>query len=175
MTAELEPARPERRTWLTAAEDSLSVIALMLMMLLPVSEMATRILHVRGVPASPALVQQLTLWVGLLGAALASRSGRLLALSSSTFLPERIRPWVSIFTGFILAAVSACLAWASWVFVESERLASLAAVFLRPNNAPRQRQCRCTRIKCNASAGRSCTFRVRAVSPPMKKHGVRSA
>ena len=123
MTPELEPGRPERRTWLTVAEDSLSVIALMLMMLLPVSEMGTRILHVRGIPASPALVQQLTLWVGLLGAALASRSGRLLALSSSTFLPERIRPWVSIFTGFILAAVSACLAWASWVFVESERQA----------------------------------------------------
>ena len=113
MTPELLPASPARRTWLTVAEDSLSVVALMLMVLLPVSEMATRTLHIRGVPASPALVQQLTLWVGLLGAALASRSGRLLALSASTFLPERIRPWVSVFTGFILAAVSACLAWAS--------------------------------------------------------------
>ena len=104
----------------------MSVAALMLMVLLPVIEMVTRTLHLRGVPASPVLVQQLTLWVGLLGAALASRSGRLLALSSSTFLPERIRPWVSVFTGFILAAVSACLAYASQTFVQSEREAGSA-------------------------------------------------
>lgn len=121
MTPELEPERREPRTWWRVPEDLLSVLALTLMMLLPVEEMATRALHVRGIPASPVLVQQLTLWVGLLGAALASRSGRLLALSSSTFLPDRIRPWVSVLTGFILAAVSACLAYAGQVFVESER------------------------------------------------------
>lgn len=123
MTPELQPA-DARRTWPAIAEDSLSVIALLLMMLLPVSEMVTRMLHLPGIPASPTLVQQLTLWVGLLGAALASRSGRLLALSSSTFLPERIRPYVAVFSAFMLAAVSSALASASWTFVESERLAS---------------------------------------------------
>ena len=123
MTPELQPAEG-RRSWPVIAEDSLSVIALLLMMLLPVSEMVTRMLHLPGVPASPILVQQLTLWVGLLGAALASRTGRLLALSSSTFLPERIRPYVGVFSAFMLAAVSAALASASWTFVESERLAS---------------------------------------------------
>ncbi|MBS1876723.1 MAG: TRAP transporter large permease subunit [Acidobacteria bacterium] len=126
MSAELELERREPRTWWRVAEDLVSVAALMLMVLLPVIEMVTRTLHLRGVPASPVLVQQLTLWVGLLGAALASRSGRLLALSSSTFLPERIRPWVSVFTGFILAAVSACLAYASQTFVQSEREAGSA-------------------------------------------------
>ncbi len=124
MTPELQPASAGRRTWLNIGEDLLTVVALMLMVLLPVIEMATRILHLPGIPASPALVQQLTLWVGLLGAALAARSGRLLALSSSTFLPESIRPYVSVFTGFMLAAVSGCLAWASYLFVESERQAS---------------------------------------------------
>ena len=123
MTPELQPAEG-RRSWPVIAEDSLSVIALLLMMLLPVSEMVTRMLHLPGVPASPILVQQLTLWVGLLGAALASRTGRLLALSSSTFLPERIRPYVGVFSAFMLAAVSAALASASWTFVESERQAS---------------------------------------------------
>ena len=124
MTPELQPADATRRSWPVIAEDSLSVIALLLMMLLPVSEMVTRMLHLPGIPASPTLVQQLTLWVGLLGAALASRTGRLLALSSSTFLPERIRPWVAVFNGFMLAAVSSALASASWTFVESERQAS---------------------------------------------------
>jgi C4-dicarboxylate transporter, DctM subunit len=123
VTPELQPVEA-RRTWPVIAEDSLSVIALLLMMLLPVSEMITRMLHLPGVPASPILVQQLTLWVGLLGAALASRTGRLLALSSSTFLPERIRPLVAVFSAFMLAAVSSALASASWTFVESERQAS---------------------------------------------------
>jgi tripartite ATP-independent transporter DctM subunit len=124
VTPELQPADATRRTWPVIAEDGLSVIALLLMMLLPVSEMVTRMLHLPGIPASPTLVQQLTLWVGLLGAALASRSGRLLALSSSTFLPARIRPSVAVFSAFMLAAVSSALASASWTFVESERLAS---------------------------------------------------
>ncbi len=93
------------------------------MVFLPVSEMVTRPLHLPGVPASPMIVQQLTLWVGLLGAALAARTGRLLALSSSTFLPERIRPYVSVFTGFMLVAVSTCLAYAGWTFLQSERQA----------------------------------------------------
>ncbi|MGD0618066.1 MAG: TRAP transporter large permease subunit [Bryobacteraceae bacterium] len=124
MTPELQSAEAGHRTWPIVVEDSLSVIALSLMMLLPVSEMVTRILHLPGIPASPMFVQQLTLWVGLLGAALASRTGRLLALSSSTFLPERIRPHVAVFSAFMLAAVSSALASASWTFVQSERHAS---------------------------------------------------
>jgi tripartite ATP-independent transporter DctM subunit len=124
VTPELQSAEAGHRTWPIVVEDSLSVIALSLMMLLPVSEMVTRILHLPGIPASPMFVQQLTLWVGLLGAALASRTGRLLALSSSTFLPERIRPHVAVFSAFMLAAVSSALASASWTFVQSERHAS---------------------------------------------------
>jgi len=124
VTPELQSAESGHRTWPIVVEDSLSVIALSLMMLLPVSEMVTRILHLPGIPASPMFVQQLTLWVGLLGAALASRTGRLLALSSSTFLPERIRPHVAVFSAFMLAAVSSALASASWTFVQSERHAS---------------------------------------------------
>jgi TRAP-type C4-dicarboxylate transport system substrate-binding protein/TRAP-type C4-dicarboxylate transport system permease small subunit len=124
VTPELQSAEAGHRTWFIVAEDSLSVIALSLMMLLPVSEMVTRTLHLPGIPASPMFVQQLTLWVGLLGAALASRTGRLLALSSSTFLPERIRPHVAVFSAFMLAAVSSALASASWTFVQSERHAS---------------------------------------------------
>jgi tripartite ATP-independent transporter DctM subunit len=124
VTPELQSAEAGHRTWFIVAEDSLSVIALSLMMLLPVSEMVTRTLHLPGIPASPMFVQQLTLWVGLLGAALASRTGRLLALSSSTFLPERIRPHVAVFSAFMLAAVSSALASASWTFVQSERQAS---------------------------------------------------
>src|SRR5450631_3604545 len=57
----------------------------------------------------------------MLGGMLASRSDRLLGLSSSSFLPESWRGPAKVLSGAALAAVSTCLAWASYVFVKSER------------------------------------------------------
>lgn len=105
-------------------ENSFSILALSLMTVLPVIEMVARQLRWSGIPGSAVVVQQLTLWIGMLGGMLASRSDRLLGLSSSTFLPESWRAPAKIAAGAMLAAVSTCLAWASWVFVRSERQAS---------------------------------------------------
>jgi len=92
------------------------------MTLLPVIEMAARNLHiVPSVPGSPVYVQHLTLWIGLLGGALAARMGRLLSLSASTLLPRRLRLPASILSAGVLAAVTTALAYASWQFVVSER------------------------------------------------------
>jgi len=102
-------------------EDSFSILALSLMTALPVIEMVARLFRWSGIPGSAVIVQQLTLWIGMLGGMLASRSGRLLGLSSSSFLPESwIAPAKILWSG-ALAAVSTCLAYASWVFVQSER------------------------------------------------------
>jgi len=91
------------------------------MTLLPVIEMVARLFRWSGIPGSAVIVQQLTLWIGMLGGMLASRSGRLLGLSSSSFLPESWIAPAKIFWSAVLAAVSTCLAYASWVFVQSER------------------------------------------------------
>lgn len=88
---------------------------------LPVVEMVSRQFRWPGIPGSAVVVQQLTLWIGMLGGMLASRSDRLLGLSSSAMLPESWRAPAKIISGAALAAVSTCLAWASWVFVQSER------------------------------------------------------
>lgn len=110
--------------FLHAIEDSISIAALSLMMLLPVLEMATRQLHLPSiVPASPIFVQHLTLWIGMAGAALAARSGRLLSLSTIEFLPERWRAIASVFSAVLLAAVTLALASASLDFTQSERQA----------------------------------------------------
>ena len=102
-------------------EDSFSILALSLMTLLPVIEMVSRQLRWPGIPGSAVVVQQLTLWIGMLGGMLASRSDRLLGLSSKEMLPDSWRTPAKILSGAGLAAVSTCLAWASWVFVKSER------------------------------------------------------
>ncbi len=105
---------PER--WVPAA-------ALTLMALLPITEMISRQWRLPGIPGSTVVVQHLTLWVAFIGAALAARSDRLLALSANTFLPE---PWVApvrLFVSAVGAAIAMCLAWASAQFVNAERLA----------------------------------------------------
>ncbi|MGD0436107.1 MAG: C4-dicarboxylate ABC transporter permease, partial [Bryobacteraceae bacterium] len=67
-------------TPLKLVEDSFSVVALSLMTLLPVIEMVAREFRWNGIPGSAVVVQQLTLWIGMLGGMLASRSDRLLGL-----------------------------------------------------------------------------------------------
>lgn len=116
------PQAPERRTFLTVIEDTLSVIALSLMALLPVIEMVGRQFPGwSGIPGSAVVVQQLTLWIGMLGGVLAARSDRLLGLSSSTLLPEAWRAPAKIVSGAVLAGVSMALTSASMVFLQSER------------------------------------------------------
>ena len=88
---------------------------------LPVIEMVSRQFRWPGIPGSAVVVQQLTLWIGMLGGMLASRSDRLLALSLREFLPESWRTPCKLITNAILASVSTSLAWASYVFVKSER------------------------------------------------------
>jgi C4-dicarboxylate transporter DctM subunit len=112
---------PERSTPLQLFENAFSVIALTLMTALPVIEMVCRQFQWQGIPGSAVVVQQLTLWIGMLGGMLASRSDRLLGLSSSTLLPEKWRAPAKVLSGTVLAAVSMSLAWASYVFVSSER------------------------------------------------------
>lgn len=102
------------------AEDAFSILALSLMTLLPVIEMAARQFKFPGFSGSTILVQQLTLWLGMLGGALAARSNRLLAMSAVEYLPESWRPRARLLANTVLAAVCVCLAFASWTFLKAE-------------------------------------------------------
>ena len=104
-----------------SAERAISVTALSLMCVLPLTEMASRHFRLPPVPGSTVFVQHFTLWIAFLGAALAAGSGRLLALSANTFLPERFVEPVRAATSGVAAAVSLALAWAGMQFVLAER------------------------------------------------------
>jgi tripartite ATP-independent transporter DctM subunit len=58
------------------------------MMILPLAEAASRTFLSRGIPGSGTFVQHLTLWVAFLGAALAAREGKLLALATGELIPK---------------------------------------------------------------------------------------
>ena len=96
---------------LHATEDGLATLALSAMVLLPLAEIAIRPFVAGGIPGSIPFVEHLTLWVGFLGAALAARHGKLIALSTATFVPEgRWRQLLGVFSAMVGAAVCAVLA-----------------------------------------------------------------
>jgi tripartite ATP-independent transporter DctM subunit len=94
---------------LTAAENALVIAVLALMTATPLLEIAGRSWLGGGVPGAFPIVQHLTLWITFLGAALAARSDRLLALSLTRLLPERWSGRAKQLTSFLATAVASLL------------------------------------------------------------------
>jgi tripartite ATP-independent transporter DctM subunit len=107
----LRPVEPAKlsRSWrlLRAGEDFLLVIPLAAMLLLPVVEIILRTCFKTGISGSSAIVQHLTLIVGMLGGAVAARDGRLLALSPvQSLLHGRAKAAARIFSNGFATAIS---------------------------------------------------------------------
>ena len=126
------------RMWraLGSGEKALAIAAISAMSLLPAVEMVARLLGLTGIPGSVVFVQQLTLWVAFLGAALAASGDRLLSLSANTFLPEKFAVPVRVFGCGLTAAIAASLCWASCQFVVSERSGGKMLALGIPNWVP---------------------------------------
>ncbi len=91
------------------------------MVLLPLAEIVVRQTGT-GIPGALPFEQHLTLWIAFLGAALAAREGRLLALATGNFLPEgRFRSAAAVLTGGVSAMVATLLGLASLELVQIER------------------------------------------------------
>ena len=103
-------------------ENAAISIALTALIALPLLEaFLRRTLHL-GISGSAALVEHLTLIVGMVGAAIAAREKRLLALSTlGELMKGRLGKLAGVFGGSCAAAVSALLAAAGVEFVLAER------------------------------------------------------
>ncbi len=107
---------------LVAFENVLGAMALAGMVILPLLEIGMRRTFGVGVPGSGPVVQHLALWVGFLGAAIAARDGKLLALASATFIPAgRVRSAIDIVAGAVASCMAAILAWGAVELVRLER------------------------------------------------------
>jgi tripartite ATP-independent transporter DctM subunit len=85
-------------------------------------ELAVRQVGGAGVRGALPIVQHLTLWVALLGAALAAREGKLLAIGSSSYFPEgAVRRWAPVVAAAVGSAVAGLLAAAAWAMVRLDR------------------------------------------------------
>src|ERR1700704_2109477 len=97
---------------IASIENAVATLAMLAMVALPLLEIAVRRLFGVGVPASGPVVQHLTLWVGFLGAAIAAREGKLLALATGTFIPAGTpRHIAAIVAAAVASWASLVLAW----------------------------------------------------------------
>lgn len=103
------------------AENTATALALLGIVLLPIIEVVGRALVGIGVPGSIDYVRHLTLWVAFLGAMVAAKRGKHLALGFASFLRGRWRTAASVIAGSMATAVALLLAWASLDMVRVDR------------------------------------------------------
>src|SRR5215204_4571069 len=93
------------------AENRVASLALGGIMLLPLAEIASRKLLGAAIPGSGPLASTLTLWLGMLGAAIAARDGKLLTLATGEFLPKgQFGSAAHVFSGGVGAAIAVLFA-----------------------------------------------------------------
>jgi len=91
------------------------------MALLPAAESLVRRLLQTGIPGAVLYTQHFTLWVGFLGALLATGGGKHLALATGEMLPQgRWREVARIYVAVFTAAVCFLLAYAALVMVHAD-------------------------------------------------------
>jgi len=112
------------RGFVQRGENAVAILVLAAMALLPIVEIAGRAVAGRGISGSIVVVQHLTLWIAIVGAVLAARSDRLLALSTLRFLPSGLQRPVRVFTSALAAGIAASLCLASVELIVIERQAS---------------------------------------------------
>jgi tripartite ATP-independent transporter DctM subunit len=110
------------RALLVNAENRIASLALGGIMIIPLAEIASRTFLGAAIPGSSAYASVLTLWLGMLGAAIAAREGKLLTLATGEFLPKgRISAVAHIFAGAAGAMISTILMMGAIVLVRSDR------------------------------------------------------
>jgi C4-dicarboxylate transporter, DctM subunit len=103
-------------------ENLVAGLALGGIMVLPLAEIASRKFLETTIQGSGAIASNLTLWLGLLGAAIAARDGKLLTLATGEFMPKgRIGEAAHIIAAFLGAAISTLFALGGRVLVLSDR------------------------------------------------------
>ena len=107
--------------WLNITGNFLALVIFSSMTVLPVLESVNRFFNLNNIPASQVLVQHLTLWIGFLGAVLATRENKLLALTRESLFHKQdsleFGQWIAKSITF---AVLVGLAWGSWELLKIE-------------------------------------------------------
>lgn len=111
--------------WCLEAENSIVVVAMLAMMILPLLEIVLRKFFSTGISNVSVLVQHLALLVSMIGGAIAARDQRLLSLSPlSAVLTGKAKRSAAVISQGWAAAISLWLVFASLAFITGERKTS---------------------------------------------------
>ena len=67
------------------------------------------------------LLRYMVLWVGMFGAAVATKKGRHIAIDLVSYLfPDSVKPWLLVATNFFSAIVAGVLTYAAIIFISNE-------------------------------------------------------
>jgi C4-dicarboxylate transporter DctM subunit len=111
------------RNVIVRVENIFAAVATIALVVLPLADIVTHQFSNSGILGADPLIQHLALWVGMLGAALAARDGKLLALATGTMLPEgRVRHVARVCAAAAGAAVATIFAVGGVALVGVDRL-----------------------------------------------------
>jgi TRAP-type C4-dicarboxylate transport system permease small subunit len=109
-------------------EDSILIALLLVMILMAVSQIVLRNIFESGILWGDELVRVLVLWIGLIGAMIASRTNHHISIDVITrYLPDRIKPLARLLTSVFTAVVCAVMARFSLSFILLEKQDGLIA------------------------------------------------
>ncbi|HTM24235.1 MAG TPA: TRAP transporter large permease subunit [Vicinamibacterales bacterium] len=112
------------KTFAIQVENRIASVALGGIMVLPLAEIVSRKVLGAAIPGSGPLASNLTLWLGLFGAAIAARDGKLLTLATGEFLPKgRIAGTAHVIAGAVGAMVATIFTMGGIALARSDRLA----------------------------------------------------
>lgn len=107
--------------WFHRIEDGLIVAVLLFMILLAVVQIVLRNFFGSSLVWIEPLLQNAVLWIGLLGAMIASRNDEHIRIDvASTLLPEKYHPFLTTAVDLFTAFICALVAWHSVGFVIDE-------------------------------------------------------
>ncbi|EKF73798.1 TRAP C4-dicarboxylate transporter [Alcanivorax hongdengensis A-11-3] len=107
--------------WLHRIEDGLIVAVLLLMVLLAVAQIILRNFFGTSLVWIEPLLQNAVLWIGLLGAMIASRRDEHIRIDvASSLLPERYHPFLTTVVDLFTAGICLLVAWYSVGFLREE-------------------------------------------------------
>ena len=94
------------REYINRSENLLTIGVFSILTIFPAVEIFTRLMGSPGIPASPILVQHMTLWIGFIGAVLATRQNKLLSLTRDPlFSPDSVfsnGQWIAKNISFVI-------------------------------------------------------------------------
>ncbi|MDH5287256.1 MAG: TRAP transporter large permease subunit [Betaproteobacteria bacterium] len=109
--ARAEEAGPP--SWFARCESAFSIAVLAVLTAVPLVDLVGREAFGRSLSGGTTAVQYLTLWITFLGAALAARSERLLALATVSLLPPSAQALAKVVVAFVAVAIVGAFALAS--------------------------------------------------------------